>query len=239
MTVEEGTTPSWITGPKQPATEGPPGPNVVGKFFVWDPVQGIWYAPEMPMQWYGGYNKYYDKVFDTGRLLTLDGNYIDNMRFKAEFQYLRKDGTLTNWMVEGWKGDYANMGVGGEIGLYYNDAVAGGHYFSADESDWKDMEFSLYKAGSNGARGDWLFTRSRINTFWITGFEPNVPSKPKADGLMMDGYIYFGDVNFAQAFINAVKKSQDPTERLLATEIGGPYANGSIHIKNWKGTRSK
>ncbi len=152
--------------------------------FKWDSSQGIWYAGLDAKQRAGGYNRAYDAVF----------SMVDYKYFKSRFEY-----GSHSWLIEGWKGNYMNMGVGGEIGVYYNDSPYGSklgcleHYGPISDADMLYMQFTL------GRGGGVIMTKAREKHWWITGFRPSIGTIPSSS-LTMTGAIYFPDWTMAKEF---------------------------------------
>ena len=98
-----------------------PLPNAA---FKKDTKNGVWYAAVNAPQRGTGYNDFYDFTFQVC-------NYT---RFEAFFTASTKAGVPKEWRIEGWKGNYLNMGIGGEIGLYYRSINTVDHSLSLDYS---------------------------------------------------------------------------------------------------------
>ena len=61
---------------------------------------------------------------DTITYMNIAFNVCNYTRFEAFFTAPTKSGVIKEWRIEGWKGNYLNMGIGGEIGLYYRSPNA-------------------------------------------------------------------------------------------------------------------
>ena len=111
--------------------------------------KGIYHARQDALQQYGGYNDFYDYIFDlnTG---------MKNQKFS--FIYTSKKYIL--WI---WKGDYLNLGAGAELGIYYG----GGPHWLVDKSLSMPMSLTLKYKGRT------IISYS-ANAWWITGFNPFV-----------------------------------------------------------------
>ena len=94
---------------------------------------GVWYAAVNAPQRGTGYNDFYDFTFQVC-------NYT---RFEAFFTASTKAGVPKEWRIEGWKGNYLNMGIGGEIGLYYRSINTVDHTVSLFFSIFYDISNEL------------------------------------------------------------------------------------------------
>ena len=139
-----------------------------------------------------------------------------------------------DWRVEGWKGNYLNMGVGGEIGLYYRTptyskllpflfTVSVGlaateryftsilcatlitHYYVVQDKDMMFMSFNLYNGKAQPQ--NLLFQRPRQKHWWITGFRPGIGTIP-ANQLTMTGTIEFFSEEMGDEFITNLIQEQ-------------------------------
>lgn len=125
-----------------------------------------YYAKKNCLQSIFGYNDFYDYVFDLGTSMN---------RNKVEF----KNGQYVLWM---WKGDYWNLGAGGEVGIYRK--YKGGHWY-VDKSYSLKMTLQLFQGK------DMFYDRRPKKTqWWITGF---VPAKHNvlAKSLRLEGTVGF------------------------------------------------
>lgn len=109
--------------------------------------KGVYHARQDALQQYGGYNDFYDYMFDLG---------TDMRNAKFEFSHNRKQ-----YIFWAWKGDYLNLGAGAELGIYYG----GGPLWLVDKSLAMPMSLTLKYKGRT------IISYS-ANTWWITGFNP-------------------------------------------------------------------
>jgi hypothetical protein len=171
----------------------------VGQFFDRDECQGIWISPIDAKQRPLGYNDLWDFGFEFGELITsiFPAFNVTQDIFCSEFKIAK-----TYWRIEAWKGNYMNMGVGAEIGIYYNTS-GGKHYKAAESGDQATMYFTL-KHGS-----ELLFSRGPMRHWWLTGFRPGIGTISKSE-LAYEGYARFSDLAQAKAFGNQgnLKKRQ-------------------------------
>jgi hypothetical protein len=169
--------------------------------FNFDASQGIFYSPVNCWQRYTGYNDLYDKVFDLGDWITskVSNKFnVTNKKFITTFKSSGKE-----WRIEGWKGNYMNMGVGGEVGEYYrnkNSIIK--HYKAISNNDMSYMQFSLYN------QNQLLFTRGPQVHWWINGFKPGIGSISKENLRMSNIKLTFKDKDVAKAFFESVRNEQ-------------------------------
>lgn len=200
-------------------------------FFKWNEDEGIWYTPndEFVAQKPFGYNDVYDFVFQL----------TDYRYFESRFNYNGMD-----WMIEGWKGFYLNMGVGAEIGVYYRlpqnstkntgyfesagicieDAI--GHYWVVDEEDMLLMSYKVYDGPVSS--GKLIFSRPLQRHWWLNGFRPSIGHIP-AEDLTLNGYIYFpADANGSGTMATRFKNGISSTK--AGTGSGGRFDNSNFTI---------
>ena len=66
---------------------------------------------------------------------------------KLFFTAPTKSGVIKEWRIEGWKENYLNMGIGGEIGLYYRSPNAVDTTLSVDYSSiYNDNNVRYFKS---------------------------------------------------------------------------------------------
>lgn len=120
----------------------------------------------MQWQWIGGFNNFYDYVFDWAT----EGN----MR-REKFQFNCGDTDYIFWL---WRGNYINIGAGCEIGIYCRPSGWSGsgddgldHYFSTI-NDSMPMNLCLYNY-NYAADVDNIFSwKPDTLQWWVTGFNP-------------------------------------------------------------------
>jgi hypothetical protein len=145
----------------------------------------------------GGYCDAYDYVFD----------FFCDMQANKDIQFTDKNGnTYTIWL---WKGEYLNLGAGGECGIYvYNSneenifekaiqKLTGGSFVEAAVNneipitmtiDYGDGSQTTYDAGS---------------TWWSTSFNPNKQFVKANDITMTYTLDFSGDTEMWWNFVNA------------------------------------
>ena len=117
---------------------------------------GIYHADFNAWQAIGGYNSFYDLIFDT--FTSMEAN---NFVFNYEGQ------DLNVWL---WKGDYINLGAGAEMGIYKRFTPFGikTEHWLVDKSLAISMELSL-----KTIEGITIFDyKPNGKQWWITGFNP-------------------------------------------------------------------
>lgn len=123
--------------------------------FVMDD-DGVYHARQDALQQYGGYNFFYDIVFD----------YATSMKSQPyEFTYDGQD-----YRFWAWKGDYLNLGAGAELGLYKRLSVFGNQtdHWLVDTSLALPMTLTL---NDNNVSLIDYYNPSEPQ-WWITAFNP-------------------------------------------------------------------
>ena len=133
---------------------------------------GIYHTRQDAWQQIGGYNSFYDTIFD----------YTTSMR-SAKFNFTSGNREYILWA---WKGDYLNLGAGAELGIYSNQTTLFGKYdvtsplnnhWLVDTSIAMTMSLRLYDSKWNQ-----LFSYSpNEKQWWITGFDPFLQSVQASD----------------------------------------------------------
>ena len=84
--------------------------------------KSIFHARDICIQKLGGYNNFYDFVFDSATNISKPLKYKFTDRKDYKFNMKRK------YVIWAWKGDYLNVGAGCEVG-FYNTYGSTKHYF--------------------------------------------------------------------------------------------------------------
>ena len=118
--------------------------------------KGVFHARVDALQQFGGYNSFYDTVFD----------YSTKMKFGIyEFKYDGQDYRL--WA---WKGDYLNLGGGAELGIYKRMTT-----FAGDTNHWladpKNLTLPMTMTLSYKGKTIASYSPSKPQ-WWITSFNP-------------------------------------------------------------------
>lgn len=150
-----------------------------------------------------GYNEIYDNM---AAFIMMN---IDQVRIR--FTYDHKD-----WMIQLWKGQYGNLLVGAEIGVYttdegtYTGAVGDvNHYDCADKEDWLQMEMTMYWKENNQGSYKKAFEREYDYYWWATGFVKGQLTKyttPRTE-LKMKARITFKSTEMADLFVQGMRES--------------------------------
>lgn len=150
-----------------------------------------------------GYNEIYDNM---AAMIMMN---IDQVRIR--FTYGDHD-----WMIQLWKGQYGNLLVGAEIGVYTTDAGtytgeigAVNHYDCADKEDWLKMEMTMYWSEGNNGTYKKAFSRNYEEYWWCTGFVKGQLTKytaPRSE-LKLKARITFKSTEMANLFVAGLKES--------------------------------
>lgn len=133
--------------------------------FSFDSSEGVFHTTFDCWQSLGGYNDFYDKVFDLATSMEA---------VKFEFSSGGEDYCL--W---GWKGDYLNLGAGCEMGLYRKaDGKLGqaGHYLADKKTLAMDVQATLFVNGKKAGTYD---SGKLGKHWWPAIFNPSQQGKNK------------------------------------------------------------
>ena len=150
-----------------------------------------------------GYNEIYDNM---AAFIMMN---IDQVRIR--FTYEKKD-----WMIQLWKGQYGNLLIGAEIGVYtapmgtYTGEVgAVNHYNCADKEDWLKMDMTCYWKENNQGSYKKAFEREYDYYWWATGFVKGQLTKyttPRTE-LKVKSRITFKSTEMADLFVQGMRES--------------------------------
>ena len=157
--------------------------------FSIDNKQGIYFSPKSPIQKVLGYNDFFDTCF---------GAVCDMNTVKMMFG---------NWRIQFWKGNYLNMGIGAEMGIYVRSkGVLGelGQYSAADTLFSMPMSFALFDKDITGDETIPLFMRYDSSHWWLNGFMPGLDDAVPAENIRMIGSIAFKNKEVKNAFIKSI-----------------------------------
>lgn len=134
---------------------------------------GVFHVTRRCWQAGGGYNNFYDFAFDSFTSMN-----------RGKFKFGRGDDKFTLWM---WKGDYFNLGAGGEIGIYK------GKDWHVDCYTQSKLKMNLDIRLKDGTQViDW--DADDLHQWWITGFNPDKRFQDvKAEDLVMVGMVDFDE----------------------------------------------
>jgi hypothetical protein len=161
------------------------------------------YTADDPWQRNVGYNSLFDVIAPT-TLITFD-------TVRLRFEYGKKD-----WMIQLWKGQYGNLLIGAEIGVYtapsgtYTGEIgAVNHYNCAGKEDWLKMDMTCYWRKNNQGSYAPAFEREYDYYWWATGFVKGQLTKytaPRTE-LKLKSRITFKSVEMANLFVEGMKQS--------------------------------
>lgn len=160
---------------------------------------GIYHADFEAWQWIAGYNDLYDFVFNLGSSMQADKN---------EFLDENSDG-LSDYILWGWKGDYWELGAGGELGIYKR--LGNSEIWYVDRDLAIDMTLKVkyrtfsYNAWTNIIDWDpkdyYQNDYSQQKQWWITGFNPNYANKGiKKEQLRVEFTVKFVTKGYSSSF---------------------------------------
>ncbi|MCI8405156.1 MAG: DUF4474 domain-containing protein [Clostridia bacterium] len=155
--------------------------------FYYAESQGIFYSHVNAWQRDWGYNNFYDSVAET---------FMNIAHATVYFPYNNR-----TWRIEFWKGDYGPT-IGAEVGVYYNSETISGHYDSVDNDNLLKMSMNL-----STKDGEQLFSRSPVDTWWLTGFKIHSDLNPS--DLVMRVRIHFKDSYMRNEFQYVLKSLND------------------------------
>ncbi|MCR5416643.1 MAG: DUF4474 domain-containing protein, partial [Pseudobutyrivibrio sp.] len=152
---------------------------------------GIYHAKFDCWQQYFGYNDLYDFAFDLGTSMN---------RAKFEFSATDEDGNVKNYILWGWKGDYLNLGAGGEFGIYEEVIdIDGNKHYKVNKDIALPMTLQIVDSSGNVI----IDYNPNSPQWWITGFNSNYQNM-KAGNLNMVFTIDFSsNLELYEAFINS------------------------------------
>ena len=111
-----------------------------------------------------------------------------------------------NYVIWTWKGDYLNLGAGGEVGIYKSLFKNGRHLYYVDKSLAMNMVLAVYNMKyahslDDLTEDDIVFTYAPdAKQWWITGFNPRFQNA-KAKDLKLLCFIAFDNEGLYEAFV--------------------------------------
>ena len=155
-----------------------------------------------------GYNKAYDDAFHAG----------STMKPKPiTFNYNGKEHVL--WL---WIGDYWNLGVGAEMGLYSFDSYISGipHYNALGYDSLMPMTLNLYehkmlpyysvRPGDDYIKVNPVFNwKPSEPQWWITGFNPDYENRNIPNMVMLSSIDFSGSKGMFMALMETVENDKD------------------------------
>ena len=170
-----------------------------------------------------GYNDLYDFVFDLGS---------EMLPSKNEFYDENNDGVF-DYILYGWKGDYWNLGAGGELAIYRR--------FGKSEIWHVDKKLAIYMKLKveyrKNANQNWITIinwdpkdyfandTSKQKQWWITGFDPQYVNKVESKNQLRVTYeVKFVTKGYSSSFDN---KLRDAFKNRWVTQRGRWSYNSS------------
>jgi uncharacterized protein YgiM (DUF1202 family) len=143
---------------------------------------------------------------DFKKQLNSGDNFVSHNKFISTFDFENYKGDDKRWLIEGWKGNYANLGAGSEIGTYYAKIPKGDkdpiHYFTVSKGKDKksgDMQIIGFELHHDPSYPTLLFGLGPERHWWLSGFRRDVRNSNKND-LRMKGLITFNKHRMAILF---------------------------------------
>ena len=190
---------------------------------------GVFYVDHAGWQKQFGFNSLYDNAtpfiqlvyatlrvkFDYDYVYQVDGNgdvvYVDG---KAQYALDAEGKKIPkSWMIQGWKGRYGLVLLGGEIGVYVKPkAQAAEHYESAMPEEEVIMAIDVYQHSFKKDTTKYLFTRGPEPTWWVTGFvagnfEDNVNNNHGKDEVIMVSNLEFNNKTLLDLYVKGLKNA--------------------------------
>ena len=134
-----------------------------------------------------GYTKWYDKVFH--RYTKSDNDQID---------------IGNGYKIWIWKGDYLNLGAGGEIGIY-NEYIKN-DYGVVGTTMSEQFGIKMIMKIIDKTTGNDVVNRGKSTEWWMTGWNPYVQGLSDKN-LMLTGTIDFSRNNKTKKMYNRLKET--------------------------------
>ena len=150
----------------------------------------IYYADFNCWQQIFGYNSKYDLIFDLATSMEKNNEGI--------FKYNNQ--TYIFWA---WKGDYINLGVGAELGIYYGGPWKNFSHWKVDKSLAMPMTLNLKHKIYGNIVENW--NNNGEDSWWITAFAPKY-KKMKAQDLTVNFTVKFKNEGMFNAFDKIERK---------------------------------
>lgn len=190
VTYRDGTTetvnPDILIDTEKNLAYAAPGYGVAGTGFEVDLNELLLYTVVNAWQRDFGFGLGYDILANSTPA------FIYNTR-RYKFSYGGKD-----WMIQVWKGNYALVTNGGEVGVYNREpGRIGTFYNAASDEDMLVMSMEIYRGEER------ILSRAPALHWWMTGFKLTKNIFRPAD-LTMKFTIEMKDEEMLQAFISAI-----------------------------------
>ena len=152
---------------------------------------GVYHAKFDCWQQYFGYNDMYDMAFELGTSMN---------RAKFEFSVKDEDGNVKNYILWGWKGDYLNLGAGGEFGIYEEQFDVGGKkHYKVNQDLALPMTLQIVDSSGNVI----IDYDPSSPQWWITGFNSNYQGVNSGDLNMRFTIDFSSNPDMYEAFIHS------------------------------------
>lgn len=175
------------------ATESGKYSKIMNAFDFYQDSKGIYHTSQNCWQKLGGYNDLYDFFFDAAtEMKAIKFNLPTNTR------RFNLNKTYVLWA---WKGDYFNLGAGGELGIY-SDYI---NIHSLAET--KNPIYSELRVFYKGKKI--IEYNPRCLCWWINGFNPKIQNIKTSNDLSLKCTADFSNVSkdLRKAFYKKAKKS--------------------------------
>lgn len=175
------------------ATESGKYSKFMNAFDFYQDSKGIYHTSQNCWQKLGGYNDLYDFFFDAA-------TEMKAIKFNLPTNTRRYNLNKT-YVLWAWKGDYFNLGAGGELGIYSN-------YINIHSlAETKNPIYSKLKVFYKGKKI--IEYNPRYLCWWITGFNPKIQNIKTANDLSLKCTADFSNVSkdLRKAFYKKAKKS--------------------------------
>ena len=180
------------------------GGGIILQFWPWDGGwneiwngTGVWYANQSwVFQWQRitGFNDVYDWFFKVGASCE-----------KAKFKFKHGPLWYTLWC---WKGNYWNLGVGAEIGLYWAFWQHAFHWQTVVSSEFLTVDMKIMLEGNEIYPAPYPSAPSTLTNWWVCVFLPEYQHR-KVKDVGVFAKIEFGASGMISSFATAVPSFKD------------------------------
>ena len=175
------------------ATESGKYSKFMNTFDFFQDSKGVYHTSQNCWQKLGGYNDLYDFFFDAA-------TEMKAIKFNLPTNTRRYNLNKT-YILWAWKGDYFNLGAGGELGIYSN-------YINIHSlAETRNPIYSKLQVFYKGKRI--IKYHPSYLCWWITGFNPKIQNIKTANDLSLKCKADFSNVSkdLRKAFFKKAKKS--------------------------------
>jgi hypothetical protein len=175
---------------------------------------GVYHAKQDCWQAIMGYNVFYDIGAS---------QFIDIIPQRFQF-----DDGANHYMLWAWKGNYGNLGVGAEMGVYTNNN--GSWHWEVDKSLSMPMTLSL-----GDKNGNYFNYYPREDQWWVTGFDPSKQTKINPNDLTATFTVDFKDhTDLYNAFTTSENFIRDNSPWKKAEQVRGSSLNAYKLVYTFK-----